>query len=184
MRTDFNVACHAEHRGRSYSPSLGVTSRNAECDPDTETICNNPLCSTLVCRQQPRRQLNSCIFVAIFYARTASHHALPYRGVILAYLGPNLPRGSLGPGARKFDHLGPFLSIVDDELAELGPGRRHGRAAEVGKARLQARVREHSVECRIQLIDDFERRSAWHDYSIPQAGLESLDGFPDGGHVR
>src|SRR6266478_4181664 len=73
---------------------------------------------------------------------------------------PEPAAGSLGPGARKFDHLGPFLSIVDDEVAELGRGRRHGRTAEVGKAGLQARVREHGVECRIQLIDDFERRSA------------------------
>ena len=50
---------------------------------------------------------------------------------------PEPAASSLGPGARELDHLGPFLSIVDDELAELGRGRRHGRAAEVGKARLQ-----------------------------------------------
>jgi hypothetical protein len=103
------------------------------------------------------------------------------------YLSPRAGRpvpiestaGSFGPSARKLDHLGPFLSIFDDELAELGRRRRRGRAAEVGKARLQVRVREHSVECRVELIDDFGRRAPWRDDTIPQAGLESLDGFPN-----
>jgi len=78
--------------------------------------------------------------------------------------------------------LGPFLSIVDDELAKLG-GSSARRAAEGRQSALQARVREHSVECRIELIDDFGRRGPWYDHSIPQAGLEAWT-VPDGRYLR
>src|SRR5215468_3188170 len=49
-------------------------------------------------------------------------------------------RGSLRLDARRLDHLGPLLGLIDDELAERAGTHRHRLAAEVSETGLYLRV--------------------------------------------
>src|SRR5262249_40564346 len=54
------------------------------------------------------------------------------------------------------DHLGPFLSFVDDELSEFSRHHRHRHAAEVGKARLDLGIGKDRIDFLVKLLDDLD----------------------------
>src|SRR5262249_62039374 len=62
--------------------------------------------------------------------------------------------GLLGLDAREFDHLGPLLSFVGDELAEVFGGAPERCGAQFGKPRLHLGIGEAGVDLSIELVDN------------------------------
>ena len=59
--------------------------------------------------------------------------------------------GSVRLRAREFDHLGPLLGFLGDELAEIGRRAGHHRAAQVSKPRLDLGIGETGVDLSLSL---------------------------------
>ena len=55
-------------------------------------------------------------------------------------------------------HLGPFLSFVSDELAELSGRARKHSAAQIGKPRLHLWIGKRGIDLPVELLDDHDRR--------------------------
>ena len=72
---------------------------------------------------------------------------------------------------RSFNHLGPFLGLVGDELAEVGRRTRNRNAAQIGEPRLHRGVGEARVDLLVDLVDDLGRRTRPCGQAVPAAYL-------------
>ena len=74
--------------------------------------------------------------------------------------------------ARELDHLGPLLSFLGNELAEVG--RRAGKEfAQLGKLRFHFGIRKSRIDLGIEPIDDFGRRAPGRANPEKCAGFEA-----------
>src|SRR5262249_53554953 len=64
------------------------------------------------------------------------------------------PVGSFWLDAGELDHLGPFLGLIGDELAEIGRRTGEHGATKLGKPRLDLGIGECGVGLPVELVDD------------------------------
>ena len=60
---------------------------------------------------------------------------------------------SLRLDAGEFDHLGPLLGFVGNQLFKIGRREREHGATEIGKPRLDLGISEASVDLVVELLD-------------------------------
>src|SRR5258707_13926443 len=82
------------------------------------------------------------------------------------------------------NHLGPLVSFVGNEFAELGRRHRHWHAAQIGEPRLHPGIGKAGIYLLVDLADDLGRRAFWRADSVPRAGLVARDKLAYGRKVR
>src|SRR6266851_6906208 len=73
------------------------------------------------------------------------------------------------------DHLGPLVSFVGNEFAELGRRHRHWHASQIGEPHLHLGIGKAGIYLPVDLVDDLGRRSFWRADPVPRAGLVARD---------
>src|SRR5262249_32051301 len=80
-------------------------------------------------------------------------------------------RGSVRPNARELHHLGPFLNVLGDELAELGGRTCKRRVAKVCNPRFHRGIGENSIDLLVEFLDDIGGRILWRADTQPRARI-------------
>src|SRR5262249_16394454 len=90
--------------------------------------------------------------------QTFATGSLPRSGLVQRQLW-NIDSGSasLRLDAAEFDHLGPLLGFVGDQLCEVSGRARKRRAAELSETDLHLRIVESRVDLLVELVDDLGR---------------------------
>src|SRR5215831_20641992 len=84
---------------------------------------------------------------------------------------PGYVRGSVRPDARELHHLGPFLNVLGDELAELGGRTCKPRVAKVCNPRFHRGIGENSIDLLVEFLDDIGGRILWRADTQPRARI-------------
>src|SRR5712671_594928 len=82
------------------------------------------------------------------------------------------------------DHLAPFLSLVGDELAEIGRRHWNWSTTQVGEPRLYLRIGEARIDLLVELVDNFGRRVLRRGHAVPPARFVARDEIAHGRDVR
>src|SRR5262245_38474911 len=93
------------------------------------------------------------------------------------------PVGSFWLDAGELDHLGPFLGLIGDELAEIGRRTGEHGATKLGKPRLDLGIVECGVGLPVELVDDGRGRSLGRAEAPPVAVLVARQVIGDGRHI-
>src|SRR5262245_45261867 len=96
----------------------------------------------------------------------------------------NIRAASLRLDAGEFDHVGPLLGFVCDQLCELSRRSRQRHAAEVSETGLHLGVVESRVDLLVELVDDLGRRGLWCADAEPAARLVARHKLTYGRDVR
>ena len=80
-------------------------------------------------------------------------------------------RESVRPDARELHHLGPFLNVFGDELAELGGRTCKRRVAKVCNPRFHRGIGENSIDLLVEFLDDIGGRILWRADTQPRARI-------------
>src|SRR5262245_64942781 len=81
------------------------------------------------------------------------------------------PVGSFWLDAGELNHLGPFLGLIGDELAEIGRRTGEHGTTKLGKPRLDLGIGECGVGVPVELVDDGRGRSLGGGGDAPVAVL-------------
>src|ERR1700722_3870011 len=102
---------------------------------------------------------------------TGSIFALRERFIFVLFVLRFISTRSLRLDVRELDHLGPFLGLFGNELAEIGwrAGKWHG--AQSGKPRLQRGIGEARIDRLVELVDDVGRRGLGRADAIEDARI-------------
>src|SRR5215471_2517349 len=79
--------------------------------------------------------------------------------------------GLLRLDARELHHLGPFLNVLGDELAELSGRTCKRRVAKVCKPRFHRGIGENGIDLLVELLDDIGRCIHWCGDTQPRARI-------------
>src|SRR5262249_40399492 len=80
-------------------------------------------------------------------------------------------RGSVRPDARELHHLGPFLNVLGDELAELDGRTCKRRVAKVCNPRFHRGIGENSIDLLVEFLDYIGGRILWRADTQPRARI-------------
>src|SRR5262249_23367419 len=82
------------------------------------------------------------------------------------------------------DHLGPFLNLFGDELAEVSGRAGDQRAAELEQPRLELRILERCVDLSVEHVDDPDRRCLRRTDAEQRGGIVARNEVAHGRDVR
>src|SRR5713101_963979 len=80
--------------------------------------------------------------------------------------------GSVRPCTCQFDHLAPFLGLVDAKLGVISRRTWQRRCPQIGKACLQLGIGKAGVDLPVELLDNLSRRVPGRSEANPYARLE------------
>src|SRR5215472_3154655 len=83
----------------------------------------------------------------------------------------NVRRRSLRLNARELHHLGPFLNVLGDELAELGGRTCKRRVAKVCKPRFHRGIGKNGIDLFVEFLDDIGGCILWRPDTQPRARI-------------
>src|SRR5215469_14146951 len=83
----------------------------------------------------------------------------------------NIRCWSLRLNARELHHLGPFLNVLGDELAELGGRTCKRRVAKVCNPRFHRGIGENSIDLLVEFLDEIGGRIFWRADTQPRARI-------------
>src|SRR5262245_27265013 len=91
--------------------------------------------------------------------------------------------GSFWLDAGELDHLGPFLGLIGDELAEIGRRTGEHGATKLRKPPLDIGIGECGIGLPVELVDDGRGRSLGCAEAPPVAVLVARQVIGDGRHI-
>src|SRR5215831_14834514 len=80
-------------------------------------------------------------------------------------------RPALRLNARELHHLGPFLNVLGDELAELGGRTCKRRVAKVFNPRFHRGIGKNGIDLLVEFFDDIRRCIHWRADAQPRARI-------------
>src|SRR5262245_12171966 len=96
---------------------------------------------------------------------------------------PASEAASLRLDAGEFDHLGPLLGFVGDQLSELSRRSRQRHAAEVSETGLHLRIVESRIDLLVELVDNLSRRGLRCTDAEPESPFVARHKLTDSRHV-